>query len=110
MKNLALLAILTASVLIAGCTQQNPTPSGNPNAVTIQNSAFNPSTLSVKVGTTVTWTNQDSIAHTVTSDSGNELDSGPIPSGQNYSHTFNAAGNFSYHCSIHNMKAQVVVE
>lgn len=71
------------------------------SAVTIQNFAFNPSSLTIKVGTTVTWTNQDSSTHTITSDSGNELNSGNIPSGQTYSHTFNSVGIFNYHCSIH---------
>lgn len=111
MKIIAILAILVVTVLIAGCTQQNPPPTGNPNTVTIKSFAFNPSTLTVSAGTTVTWTNEDPTIHTVTSDSGNELDSGQIPSGQSYSHKFNTSGTFSYHCSIHtSMKAQIVVE
>lgn len=111
MKIIAILAILVVTVLIAGCTQPSPSPTGNTNTVTIKSFAFNPSTLTVSAGTTVTWTNEDPTIHTVTSDSSNELDSGQIPSGQSYSHTFNTPGTFSYHCSIHtSMKAQVVVE
>lgn len=114
MRNLALLSVLIVSVLVAGCTQSpstTPTTTGNSNTVSIKGFAFNPSTLTVPVGTTVTWTNEDSTTHTVTSDSGSEFDSGQIPSGQTYSHTFNTAGTFSYHCSIHtSMKAQIVVE
>jgi plastocyanin len=116
MKTIVILAILIASVLVAGCTQYSstnptPTPTGSSNTVSIKGFAFNPSTLTVPVGTTVTWTNDDSTIHTVTSDSGSELGSGQIPVGQTYSHTFNSAGTFSYHCSIHtSMKAQVVVE
>jgi plastocyanin len=111
MKMLMLLAILVVLILIAGCTQQNPPPTGNPNTVTIKNFAFSPSVLTVSSGTTVTWVNEDSTVHTVTSDSGSELNSGEVPSGQSYTHTFNTAGTFSYHCSIHtSMKAQIVVE
>lgn len=114
MKTIALLAVLVASVLIAGCTQYTsnptPTPTGT-NAVSIKGFAFNPSSLTVSVGTTVTWTNDDSVAHTVTSDSGSELTSAQIAPGQSYSHTFSTAGTFSYHCAIHpSMKAQVVVQ
>ena len=116
MKIIAISAILFVSVLVAGCTQNTstnptPTPTGNSNTVSIKGFTFNPSTLTVTVGTTVTWTNEDPTTHTITSDSGSELDSGQIPSGQTYFHTFNTAGTFSYHCSIHtSMKAQIVVQ
>ena len=111
MKIIAILAILVVTVLIAGCTQQNPPPTGNLNTVTIKSFSFNPSTLTVSAGTTVTWTNEDSVPHTVISDTGNEIASGTLSTGQSYTHTFNTAGTFSYHCSIHpSMKAQIVVE
>jgi amicyanin len=108
MKSLVLLAVLVVSVLIAGCAQ--PTPSG-PNAVTIKNFAYSPANLTVSVGTVVTWTNEDVAPHTVTSDTGSELNSTNLAQGQTYSHTFSTAGTFPYHCTIHpNMKAQIVVE
>jgi plastocyanin len=114
MKIIVILAVLIASVLVAGCTQYTsttPTPTGNSNTVSIKGFAFNPSTLTVPVGTTVTWTNDDSTSHTVTSDSGSELSSGSISPGQTYSHTFNTAGTFDYHCRIHtSMKGNVIVE
>jgi plastocyanin len=71
--------------------------------VTIKNLAFNPAALSVPHGTTVTWTNKDSIAHTSTSDAGGQWDSGIIaPNGGAFSFTFNfAPGTYTYHCSIH---------
>lgn len=79
-------------------------------SVNIQNFAFSPNTLTVKAGTTVTWTNMDSVSHTVTSDSGSELNSGNIPTGSSYSHTFNTPGTYNYHCSIHTgMVATIVV-
>lgn len=59
---------------------------------------FVPSTVTVKPGTKVTWTNQDSMAHTIT---GNGWGSGQLSYGQSYSHTFLANGSFDYHCSNH---------
>jgi amicyanin len=82
-----------------------------PHSVEISGFAFNPNTLTVKVGDTVTWTNKDSMGHTVTSDSGSELSSSTLSNGQTYSHTFSTAGTFAYHCTIHtSMKANIVVE
>jgi plastocyanin len=79
----------------------NPAPVAA-NAVTIQNFAFSPASITVKKGTTVTWTNQDSTAHTVTETDGQD---GPksqdLDNGQTYSFTYNTAGTFKYHCSIH---------
>lgn len=77
--------------------------------VTIQSNAFNPDSLTIKVGETVTWTNKDSYAHTVTSDNG-VFDSGNIASGATFSFTFNTEGTYSYHCTIHtSMTAKIIV-
>jgi plastocyanin len=82
---------------------------GTASAVTIQNFAFNPATISVKVGTKVTWTNQDSAGHTVTFDTGSDT-SDTLAQGATYDHTFDAAGSFAYHCKIHpTMKGTVTV-
>jgi plastocyanin len=72
------------------------------NAVAIQNFAFAPAALVVKVGTTVTWTNRDTDSHTVTS----QNNSGPLAStalstGQSYSYTFTKPGRYDYLCTIH---------
>jgi plastocyanin len=69
-------------------------------AVTINGYAFSPSDITVKQGATVTWTNQDSVAHTVTGNNGGPS-SQQIPHGGTYSYTFNTVGTFAYHCSIH---------
>jgi plastocyanin len=66
----------------------------------VQNSEFSPVTLTISEGQTVTWTNMDSVSHTVTSTTG-VFDSGPISSGQTFSYTFNNAGTFEYSCTIH---------
>jgi plastocyanin len=78
--------------------------------VTIQNFAFNPQTLTVAPGTTVIWTNKDSVDHTVTSDTGAWPDSGSLAANKSFSHTFSKASTFPYHCAIHPfMKASVIV-
>jgi len=92
------------------------TASGNQNTVAgidvqIQNFAFSPSSLTIKVGDTVTWTNKDTATHTVTSDSGGELSSPSLNKGETYSHQFASAGVYDYHCTHHpSMKAKIIVE
>ncbi|MDN5275214.1 MAG: plastocyanin [Candidatus Saccharibacteria bacterium] len=72
------------------------------NSVAIQNFAFSPSAITIKKGTTVTWTNQDSTAHTVTeTDSQDGPKSGNLSTGKSYSFTYNTVGTFKYECSIH---------
>lgn len=81
-------------------------------AVTISNFLFNSSKLTVKVGTTVTWTNNDSVAHTVTADaaSSDAPASELLNKGDTYSFTFTKAGSYAYHCEPHpSMKGTVVV-
>jgi plastocyanin len=79
------------------------------NEVFIQGMAFSPSTITVTAGTTVTWTNKDGVAHTVTSSSGS-FDSMSINPNGTYSHLFSAAGTFPYICTIHpTMTATVIV-
>src|SRR5215831_3994298 len=62
--------------------------------------AFAPDALTVDAGTTVTWTNTDSIAHTSTSDASG-WDSGIVAPGGQFSRSFQTAGTFTYHCAIH---------
>lgn len=79
------------------------------NEVFIQGMAFSPSSITVKAGTTITWTNQDAVTHTVTSNTG-LFDSGSIGSGGTFSYMFDTAGTYSYHCAIHpSMTAKVIV-
>jgi len=70
------------------------------NAVDISNFAFAPATVSVTAGTTVTWTNRDQIAHTV-SDTQNGIASPVLNQNQTYSHTFTKPGTYHYFCTIH---------
>ena len=91
----------------------NSTPTSTESSVTkvsIKGFAYSPTTLAVKKGTTVTWTNEDTATHTVTSDSGSELQSKSLSKGDTFSHTFSASGTFDYHCAPHpSMKASIIV-
>lgn len=86
-------------------TQQAPVTA---NTINIQNFAFNPTTLTVKKGTTVTWTNNDSAPHQINSATFN---SNRLSKGQSFSFTFNDVGNFDYVCSIHpSMLGKIIIE
>ena len=76
--------------------------------VSIANFAFSPASLTVHVGDTVTWSNNDSVSHTTTSDTG-IWDSGPLRPGASFSFTFTSAGTFGYHCMIHPFMVGAVV-
>ncbi len=95
-----------------GAAQQNPssvTPTTT-NAVTIQNFAYTPANIQVKVGTTVTWTNNDTAPHTVTFRDSSRTSSGILRQGDTYSYTFTKVGTFSYYCAVHTyMVGQVIV-
>ena len=95
----------------SGATNNSQAPaSGNIN---ITNNMFTPPQINVKVGGTVTWTNNDKVAHTVTADlsNGNGPASGEIQPGQSYSYTFKKAGSVQYHCEIHHsMRGTIVVK
>lgn len=82
------------------------------NTVSIKGYAYMPATIKVKVGTKVTWTNEDNVKHTVTAndDSAVKFGSELLAKGETYSYTFNQAGTFSYYCLPHPyMKGTVVV-
>src|SRR5258708_1735660 len=89
-----------------------PTPTPTPatsSSVSIMNFSFSPNSLTVKVGTKVTWTNHDSVTHTVTSNQGTFNSS--VPPGSSFSFTFTKAGTYAYHCNIHPyMMATIVVQ
>ena len=79
--------------------------------ISIESYQFSPSTMTIKAGDSITWTNMDTVAHTVTSDSGNELDSPRFGKGQTYTYTFNTPGTYNYHCTPHpSMKGTIIVK
>ena len=89
-----------------------PTPVVTPSPVVnkviiIQNFAFSPASITIKQGTTVTWTNLDSAPHQIKADTFN---SRLLSQGQSFSFTFNTTGTFNYICAIHPMMTgQIVV-
>ncbi|GAA4622867.1 cupredoxin family copper-binding protein [Actinoallomurus vinaceus] len=87
-------------------------PRGAPvaaNTVSIKSFAFTPASASVKVGTTVTWTNKDEEPHTVTADGGS-FRSAPLTAGKTFRYTFTKPGSYPYSCTIHPfMRGTVVV-
>ena len=88
---------------------------GNARAATTHNVymdgfAFKPQTVSVQVGDTVVWTNNDTFLHTTTADGG-AWDSGDMSQGDTFPFTFTAPGTYSYRCSFHaSMTGTVIVE
>jgi plastocyanin len=87
-------------------TSASVAPAGPPvatDAVTIQNFAFGPQVITVKVGATVTWTNRDQDVHTIDFQGGAEGGkvSPGMQQGDTFSHTFETPGTIGYICSIH---------
>lgn len=80
-------------------------------SVTIQDFSFTKNSITVPIGTAVRWSNNGSANHTVTSDSGNELESGTLAKSDTYLHTFNTNGTYTYHCKFHpGMTGTIVVK
>jgi plastocyanin len=63
--------------------------------------SFDPPQINVPTGSIVSWTNADSIQHTVTSDEQGLFDADPISPGDTFENVFDSAGEFGYHCAIH---------
>ena len=124
-RSLLLIAVLALSLGACSATATGPSnvpqvnqaptpaPSGaaaDPNGVSIASFAYAPATLTVKVGSTVTWTNNDTAGHTVTADDGS-FGSKTLAAGDAFSHLMDRAGTYSYHCAIHSsMTATIVVQ
>jgi plastocyanin len=100
-------ALVGAVVAAAGLA---PVVAADGTTVKIHDFAFAPAQLTVKVGTTVTWVNEDDIPHTVVA-SGKAFRSKALDTNDKFSFTFTAAGSYEYFCSLHpHMKATVVVQ
>jgi len=113
----SILLLLISAIVIVSCGKSNSYNSGSnnypapaTNSVSIVNMAFSPVTITVTAGSTITWTNNDNMTHTVTADD-SSFDSGNITMGSKYSKTFSTAGTYTYHCTIHpNMKGTIIVK
>lgn len=106
---LALVALLLAlSAPPAHAVQPH---AGGTHAVPIRQYAYQPATMTIRVGDTVTWTNEDQAPHDVVTSAGPAaLQSPMLETGQSWTYTFTVAGTYSYYCSIHpDMRAQITV-
>ena len=100
------LIVLAAALVLITSSPGQPQSSVT---IDIQNFAFSPASITIPVGTTITWTNKDSTPHTVTGRNG-AFNSGSLGRGQTFQFTFNTPGTFDYFCSIHpSMTATVIV-
>ena len=92
-----------------GNDQNNGDGGANTNSISMRNLEFQPMITTVSTGTTITWYNNDTVDHTVTSTSGpTSFDSGVIRPGETFSFTFTEAGTYDYHCTLHSsMRGQV---
>jgi len=115
----SLLLLAAVAVIATACSGTGPLAYGAPastaatttaaNAVIIRDFSFQPGVLKVKVGAKVTWTDGDSVAHTVTADD-KSFASHHLQPGGSFSFTFTRPGTYAYHCSIHSfMHGSVVV-
>jgi plastocyanin len=104
------LMILLAAILTVGCSKSNNNGNGNNNSpkVYMKNSVFSNTNLQITMGTTVTWINDDIVAHTVTADNGS-FDSGNINPGGSFNWTFSSAGTFAYHSKLQMGMTGIVV-
>jgi plastocyanin len=103
---IAVLALLTGSQRV----KANDQPSAASAAVKIDNFVFGPQSITVPVGTTVTWTNSDDIPHTAVSTDG-VFKSKVMDTDEKFSYTFTKPGTYTYYCTIHpKMTGKIVVQ
>jgi plastocyanin len=104
--------VMIAMILLAGSSRVTASDklSAANATVKIDNFVFGPQTLTVPVGTTVTWTNSDDIPHTSVSTEG-VFKSKVLDTDEKFSYTFTKAGTYPYYCTIHpKMTGKVVVQ
>ena len=111
-------AVLFLSFL-AACNGDSPAPAPSPTGTrvsivpgssTLTTTAYSPNPMTINAGGTVTWVNDDAVAHTSTGNGG-MWDSGTMQPGARFSRTFPTAGSFPYLCTIHpNMVGTVNVQ
>lgn len=90
----------------AGSTPAN----ANANEVVIENFAFEPATLTVKAGTTVTWVNRDDEPHTATA-TDKRFNSKTLDNGDRFSQEFSTPGTYNYYCALHpKMTGKIIVK
>jgi amicyanin len=108
MNNTLASIALAVAVFSSSAWRAAPARAADPT-IKIANFTFSPKELKVKAGTTVTWTNEDDIPHTVVSPP--NVRSKPLDTDQSFSFTFTTPGSYKYFCSLHpHMTGTIVVE
>jgi len=108
-RSLGAFAIAATLPLLLGSTRARAEGTTGDTKVSIDNFTFQPAQLTVKVGTTVTWTNHDDIPHTVVS--AGKFRSKTLDTDDSFAFTFTAAGDYKYFCSLHpHMTGTIKVE
>ena len=87
----------------------DPGGAGDAVEASIVDFAFEPDPVAVTIGGTVTWTNDDGAPHTVSGTGELEFDSGPIASGDSFTLTVDASGEFAYVCTIHGQMSGTLI-
>ena len=96
----SVLLIIGTAIIMTGCEKDKTDNVSGNFVVTMKNAAFSPASLTIAAGSTVTWTNDDNVIHTVRATDGS-FDSGDIAVGASYSKTFSATGTINYN-DMHN--------
>ena len=107
MRNAVLLAAAVAAMPSLAVAEETALAAA-PATVEIRDMHFEPAELTISAGTTVTWHNEDKSPHTVT-DRGRVFRSSALDTGDGFSYTFAAPGEFSYFCTLHPMMVGKIV-
>jgi plastocyanin len=97
---IAAITMVGLGVYWANSTDTTSVTPATPTSVSIHDFSFDPSDITVTVGSTVTWTNNDSVEHSLAADD-SAFTSDPLSTGTTYQFTFDKAGTFPYSCGIH---------
>jgi plastocyanin len=114
-KLLVAMALVALSPLLVACgdDDDNAITPASVESVAIADFAFEPNSVTVAPGTTVTWVNEDRATHTATADDDAPVafDSGDLGPDEDFQHTFEELGTYFYGCAIHpTMRGEIVVE
>ncbi len=110
LTTVVLLGLLAGFAALAGKHAAAMPHSSMPQEIKIDNFSFTPATVTVALGTTVTWTNSDDVPHTVVSDD-YTFKSKVLDTDEKFSYKFTKPGTYSYFCSVHpKMTAKIIVQ
>lgn len=116
------LVLVTAMLLLVSCSSGTQEPAGGSvqaaapkgpqtHTVIIRELKFQPAVLTVGVGDSVEWKNEDIVPHTATTTESKEFDSGSLAVGSSWKYVASKKGTYFYNCTLHpNMKAKLVVQ